>query len=111
MKVRRDAHPMAFVKVANVGDVPEGSLVKVIAHGKHILLVNLDGSIYAMDAVCTHEAGPLEEGTLEGPTLRCPWHEGQYDVRTGRANPETDWVFDTTSWKVKVEGDDVLVDL
>jgi nitrite reductase/ring-hydroxylating ferredoxin subunit len=102
---------MALVKVATVAQVPKNSLVKVLAEGKHVLLANVGGEIYAMDAVCTHEAGPLEEGILDGTTLTCSWHEGRYDVRTGLADPETDWVFDTKAWKVVVEGNDVLVDL
>ena len=102
---------MTFVRVAQVKDVPGGALTKVVAHGRHVLLANVGGTIYAMEAVCTHEGVPLEEGTLEGNTIICPWHEGRYDVRTGEADPSTDWVRDTASWKVKVEGDDRLVDL
>ncbi|MCH8822332.1 MAG: Rieske (2Fe-2S) protein, partial [Planctomycetes bacterium] len=32
--------------------------------------------IYAMDSVCSHQGGPLEEGWLEDYDLICPWHQG-----------------------------------
>jgi nitrite reductase/ring-hydroxylating ferredoxin subunit len=29
------------------------------------------------------EGGPLNEGTLDGSTVTCPWHGSQFDVCTG----------------------------
>ena len=34
-------------------------------------MTNTQGKFYAMDSVCSHEEGPLEEGTLEGYELTC----------------------------------------
>lgn len=102
---------MAFVKVAKVSDVLEGEMAVVKVKGKNIMLAKVDGQVFAMEEECTHEGGPLHEGILEGYTVTCPWHEGKYDVRDGKADPETDWVHDTNSWKVKIDGDDILIDL
>ena len=44
-----------------------------------IVLTMINGKIYAMDSVCSHEGGPLEEGTLEGYNLICPSHQGIFD--------------------------------
>jgi nitrite reductase/ring-hydroxylating ferredoxin subunit len=67
-----------YQKVANKKDLQEGSLLKVEPKGKLIVLSLVNGKVYAMDAVCSHEGGPLEEGTLEGYNLTCPWH---YELR------------------------------
>jgi nitrite reductase/ring-hydroxylating ferredoxin subunit len=84
-------------------DVQEGQLVKVENNDKSIVLTKINGKFYAMDSVCSHEGGPLEEGTLEGFTLICPWHQGRYDIRSAKASPETDWVTDMHSYSVIVD--------
>src|SRR5207247_9017315 len=69
---------------------------------QEVMIGNVGGRFYAIDEICTHEGGPLHEGTLEGTTVTCPWHEGQYSIETGEANPETDWVRDTKSFPTQV---------
>src|SRR5919108_2076558 len=69
MTMAKDGHQ----RVANKKDLQEGSLLKVEPQGKPIVLSMVDGKVHAMDAVCSHEGGPLEEGTLEGYNLTCPW--------------------------------------
>jgi nitrite reductase/ring-hydroxylating ferredoxin subunit len=39
--------------------------------------------VYAIDAIYSHEDGPLEEGILDGYEVECPWHGSRFDVRTG----------------------------
>ena len=38
---------------------------------------------YAIENICTHLGGPLNEGTLESYEVECPWHGSKYDVTTG----------------------------
>src|SRR3972149_249637 len=102
---------MAFAKALRASDVPEGGVAAAKGNGRDIAIIRLGGTFFALDGVCTHEAGPLGEGTLEGDELVCPWHEGRYGVRTGEANPETDWITDVKSFPVKVDGEDVWVDV
>lgn len=102
---------MAFVKALKAADVPEGGVAKAIVNKRELAIVHLSGTYYALDGICTHEGGPLGEGTLDGEELVCPWHEGRYNVMTGESNPETDWVRDTPVFPVKVEGGYVWVDL
>jgi nitrite reductase/ring-hydroxylating ferredoxin subunit len=85
------------------GDLQERKLVKVDVDDKSLVLTNISGKLYAMDAVCSHEGGPLEEGTLEDYTLICPWHQGKFDIRSAKASTETDWVTDLKSYPVIVD--------
>lgn len=91
--------------------MPEGSVAKAMVNEREIAILNRGGAFYALDGICTHEGGPLGEGALEGEELVCPWHEGRYNIQTGEANPETDWVTDIKSFPVKVEGGDIWVDV
>jgi ferredoxin-NADP reductase/nitrite reductase/ring-hydroxylating ferredoxin subunit len=100
-------------KVANKKDLREGGLLKVEPQGKPIVLSMVDGKVYAMDAVCSHEGGPLEDGTLEGYNLTCPWHYAIFDVRNAKVSDQTVWATDLNSYQVEVdeESGDIYVNL
>ena len=103
-----------YQKVANRRDFEEDRrLIRVEPDGKPIVLCRVNGKIYAMDAVCSHEGGPLEEGTLEGYELKCPWHYAIFDVRNAKVSEHTVWATDLQSYPVKVNEatGDVLVSL
>jgi ferredoxin-NADP reductase/nitrite reductase/ring-hydroxylating ferredoxin subunit len=102
-----------YQKVANKKDLQEGSLLKVEPEGKPIVLSLVNGKVYAMNAVCSHEGGPLEEGTLEGYNLTCPWHYAIFDVRNAKVSDQTVWATDLLSYPVKVEEatGDILIGL
>jgi nitrite reductase (NADH) small subunit len=97
------------VKAALVGDVPEGEGRVVEVNGRALALFNLDGRFYAVDNDCPHRGGPLGEGELDGPIVRCPWHAWRWDVRTG-ANVNNPAV-KIACFPVTIEGDAILVDL
>jgi nitrite reductase/ring-hydroxylating ferredoxin subunit len=99
-----------FVKVAQVTDVPVGSGISITTgSGKEIALFNCDGAFFALDNTCPHQGGPLGEGELAGTVVTCPWHEWHFDTRTG-VNTD-DATCKVASYPVRVEGNDVLVQL
>ena len=108
---------MAFAKVAGVADVGPGSMREIEHDGRTILLANVGGSFYAVAERCTHRGGSLSEGTLADGVVTCPRHGARFDVRTGKnvGSPRILLVKgradDLRSYPVRVEGDDVLVDL
>lgn len=81
-------------------DLKEGKPVRLTVDGKEVVLVLISDKVYAMDAVCSHEGGPLEQGSIEEYRLTCPWHPAIFDIRTGKASPETNWAVDIGSYKV-----------
>jgi ferredoxin-NADP reductase/nitrite reductase/ring-hydroxylating ferredoxin subunit len=97
-----------YEKVADKQDLQRSGLLKVESGGKSIVLSMVNGEIYALDAVCSHEGGPLEEGTLDGYEIECPWHGSKFDVRTGEVrNPPADTP--QSVYEVKVENNDILI--
>ena len=100
-----------FKKVANKRDLEKGKLLRVEPDGKPIVLSMVNSQVYAMDAICTHEGGPLEEGNLQEYSLTCPWHYAVFDVRNGEVSDATVWATDLRSYPVEVDEDsgDVLV--
>ena len=97
-----------FVKIANTNDIQPSQMKEVEVNGQNICVVNVEGKYYAIGSICTHEGGPLADGTLEGYEVECPWHNSKFDVRTGEvtsppaSEPEP-------AYEVKVEGNNILI--
>ncbi|MEX0754137.1 MAG: non-heme iron oxygenase ferredoxin subunit [Actinomycetota bacterium] len=104
---------MPLVKVAAVGDVPEGEVIRVEAGGRQIAIVNLGAEGFrAIDAVCSHAHYYLDEGEVdvEDATIECWKHGSTFDLETGRPTtlPAT---IPVDVFPVKVEGDDILIEV
>jgi apoptosis-inducing factor 3 len=101
---------MAWQRAASLKSIPEGGVCGVELEGVPLALYDLDGTIYATHGICTHAMALLAEGFVEDGKIECPLHQGLFDIRTGEAlGPPVTAPIQT--FAVKVEGDDVLVDL
>jgi 3-phenylpropionate/trans-cinnamate dioxygenase ferredoxin component len=96
--------------VAHKSEIPPGTTKRVDAGGQNVLLCNVDGEIYAIEDVCTHDGGALDQGELEGERIMCPRHGAYFDVRTGDALT-LPAIIPVNTFKVRVDGDDIYVDL
>lgn len=99
---------MPEVNIGHFEDYPPG-LVKVVqAAGKRLAIANADGQLYAFDDICTHDGGPLGEGSLFGFEVECPRHGACFDIRTGDVVclPAT---LPVQTYPVRVEGGEVFV--
>lgn len=56
----------------------------VEVNGKEIMLVNVDGKIYAISDRCGHMNARLSMGTLDKNIVTCPQHFSRFDVITGK---------------------------
>ena len=101
---------MAFTKVCVVEDVWQGEMEAYQGDGTEVLLIHtMDGEFHAVQATCPHQEVDLAEGELEGNELTCCMHLWQFDVTNGKGiNPDH---AELAKYPVKVEGDDVLVDV
>jgi nitrite reductase (NADH) small subunit len=97
-----------FVKVAQRGDIPDGSGKTVELGDRKVALFNSGGKFYAIDNTCRHRGGPLGEGDVYGTTVTCPWHGWEYDFTTG-CNVDYSSV-KVACFAVRVDGDDILVE-
>lgn len=67
-----------------------------------IAVFNVDGALYAIENVCTHDGGELTGGPFEGHVVECPRHGARFDVRTGEALCAPAYL-PTTVFPVRVE--------
>jgi nitrite reductase/ring-hydroxylating ferredoxin subunit len=72
-----------YVKLCSVQDVPIGDIRQFDLKDEEILVVNLNGGFYCLEARCTHAGAPLAEGEMEGDILVCPWHHSRFRVTDG----------------------------
>jgi 3-phenylpropionate/trans-cinnamate dioxygenase ferredoxin component len=101
-----------FVDVAALEDIPEMGVLGVEGpDGRALCLVRFGGQVTAFADECTHQAFPLSAGEVHADgTLECVWHGARFDCLTGavRQDPATDAL---TPYRVRVDGDRVLVSL
>ena len=99
---------MTWVKVCQVSELPPGEKTSIEAMGKNILIVNVDDSLYAVDAICSHEAQNLTSGILLANKIICSRHLSQFDVTTGEAL-NTPATVPLQRFEVKVEDEMIYV--
>jgi 3-phenylpropionate/trans-cinnamate dioxygenase ferredoxin subunit len=98
----------SFVRVASISDVPAGTARRVTVDGRKIALVNVAGTVYAIDDTCTHEEESLSEGPVTGEIIACPKHGSRFHVPTGRVL-SLPAVRPVNTYAVQMEGDAILL--
>ena len=94
-----------------LSDLPDVGAVQVRIDGRPLSVVRAeDGSLHAIDDICTHANVSLSEGEVEDTTIECWLHGSRFDLRTGEPTglPAT---VPVGVYAVTIEGDDVLVDI
>jgi nitrite reductase/ring-hydroxylating ferredoxin subunit len=86
-----------------------GSARRVMVDGRTIAVFNRDGTLYAVDAKCTHVGGPLEKGAVSGTAVTCPWHGSKFDLQTG-AVQHGPAAAPVKAYRARVEGDHLLIE-
>ena len=98
-----------FVKAAETTEVQPGDCLGVKVEGVFIGIYNIDGNYYAMNNICPHLGGVLTYGFFDDDVVTCPLHMWEFDVKTGNCLwPEQEKL---PTYPVKVEGNDILVDV
>ncbi len=99
------------IKVCKVNELPAGQAKSIKINDKEIAVFNVKGKFYAIDNACIHAGGPLNDGYIdeEKCQVTCNWHGWGYDLATGKCvtHPRQD-VF-IGSYQIKIEGDDIFV--
>ena len=79
-----DESKLDFVEIAPASELPNGERLFVDVGDRPIVIFNIAGQLFAIGDVCTHDDGPLGDGTIEGFNVVCPRHGAEFDVRTGK---------------------------
>jgi len=96
--------------VARKSEIADGATKRVDVNGQSVLLCNVAGEIFAIEDVCTHDGGPLDEGELMGDRIMCPRHGAFFDVKTGDALT-LPAIVPVQTYKVRTADDNIFVEL
>ncbi len=95
--------------VARLEEVPNLGKKQVIIAGQEVLLVNVKGSIYAVEAECPHQGAPLSGALVKDTYLACPRHGYRFDLKDGSCKEHPEFILKT--WPVRIENDEIFVEL
>jgi len=99
-----------FIEAGKAGELAPGTMKRIDARGRRILLANVAGRICAVDDTCTHEDASLATGVLKGELVKCPLHGSRFNVCTGKALEEPAEQ-DLRTYPVRLEGGRILIGL
>ncbi len=73
-----------WINVGRAEDVPmlEGRTVTV--ESRRVAIFRLPDGWAAIDAMCPHKGGPLQDGLVADRCVTCPLHNRRFDLHTGR---------------------------
>jgi nitrite reductase/ring-hydroxylating ferredoxin subunit/uncharacterized membrane protein len=75
--------PREWTPVMAESELADGEHRKVAAGKVSVLLYRSGAGILALDSVCSHMGGPLEEGTIADGCVTCPWHGSTFRLGDG----------------------------
>lgn len=94
-------HDVLRWRVCRAEDIKSGQKLVVRLAGREIGIINCGGTFHALVNRCPHRGAPLCLGRIrplvtapkpgcfvygkEAAVIRCPWHQWEFDVETGRA--------------------------
>jgi nitrite reductase/ring-hydroxylating ferredoxin subunit len=96
-----DESRVDYLDIGPASELPPGERLFVEIGGKPLVIFNIAGELFSIADVCSHDEGPVGEGSLEGYTITCPRHGAQFDVRTGQVT-QMPAVVDIPAYPVRV---------
>jgi 3-phenylpropionate/trans-cinnamate dioxygenase ferredoxin subunit len=74
-----------WTPVCTLAELAPGAHRVIDVDGVQVAVFNLDGELYAIEDVCTHDGGILTGGPIQGDCIVCPRHGAKFSIRTGEA--------------------------
>jgi MocE subfamily Rieske [2Fe-2S] domain protein len=69
----------------NASDFEDEDVEQLKVGALAIAVYRAEGQFYATQDLCTHEHAYLSDGVVIDCVVECPFHQGRFDVRTGKA--------------------------
>ncbi|MGH6968114.1 MAG: Rieske (2Fe-2S) protein [Stellaceae bacterium] len=100
---------MTLVRLCRVDEVSGGAPLRVEAAGAVYAVARSGGEVFVLADQCTHGPGKLSEGAVLGGELECPFHQGRFNLRSGRSTypPCTEAV---RTWTATVKVGEIFID-
>jgi 3-phenylpropionate/trans-cinnamate dioxygenase ferredoxin subunit len=99
-----------YVKVCELSDIPPDTMYPADVSGVRLMIANVDGSLFAVDRICTHATADLSTGFLSDSEVTCPLHLSRFNLADGKvlSPPATEPL---KTYRLKVQVSTVYVEL
>jgi nitrite reductase (NADH) small subunit len=97
-----------MVIAAKISDVPNFGKKAVTISGKEILLINVKGSIHAIENECPHQGCPMNAAVVKDGYISCPRHGYRFSLTDGKCAEHPEYLL--ALFPAQLNGDDILVD-
>ena len=98
--------------VCPASDLGPGERVIIEHEDEPIAVFNAGGELFAIEDRCSHDDGPLADGTLDQADciVECPRHGSLFDLKTGK--PKTLPAFQPVrTFPVSISNDEVILEV
>lgn len=76
---------MSWIKAIPTKEIEVGQVRVVVVEEERLAVCRLsEREFYTIEDTCSHDDGPLGEGTLVGRHIECPRHGARFDVTNGK---------------------------
>jgi len=100
-----------WVRACSMDDVEQEDVIRFDHDGQTFVIIRSpDDEFFCMDGICSHEHVHLADGLVMDDVIECPKHNAQFDYKTGEA-VRAPACIDLKTFAVKIEGDDVFIDV
>jgi nitrite reductase/ring-hydroxylating ferredoxin subunit len=82
-RVAWNTGPRRWVRALEESGLPDDTPTAVEAEGRQIMLYRHDGTLYALDNICSHAGGLLSRGEVADMTVTCPLHGARFALADG----------------------------
>ena len=101
---------MPSFRICSKSELPDTDTANEFQAGDTMVCVaNVGGDYHAINNMCAHRGGPLGQGPVMDGKIICPLHGWMYDPKKGV--PEDDPHRPVAVYKIRIEGEDVFVDV
>lgn len=95
--------------VARLEELPNQGRKLIELNGQQILLLNIKGTVYAVENECPHQGAPLDKAIQKETYLSCPRHGYRFQLTDGSCKEFPEYQLKT--WPVRVENGDIIIEL
>jgi len=103
--------------LCKTSELQEGERKKFAVNGNEILLVKIDGRIFAVEPMCTHDGTDISRGKFDSVSgvIECQKHFARFDLRTGIPlvgpfGADGDTQPPLRLYKIRIENENVLLE-
>lgn len=97
-----------FTAVLPAASLAENTPTQASLGDTVLVLVRRGDLVYALQNTCSHAGGPLNEGTLDGDSIVCPWHASTFRLKDGSIKHGPAFV-PQAAYRARIAGDQVEV--